>query len=834
MDAGLLRRYSKKQTLDMNDPTQTNAKPLMRMLLVKNLIKCLMAWIALGSIACTTSPSTPVTPTEANPVSVELTAPTSSDVTTNALGGSSALTSPLALTKPSSPANPVADRTAQSMVTKAQKAQHSGHLHASKAENASEAENTEVLEEGGDVLESPLEESYDENGSDVSIEIEEEVLEHTITQDQLSQLLKNSESREGKTIFEGFIETPLPLLLEKHSDDAREVQLFPLEPVDIVRMTLKNDNKNKKEEHAKMSEEDEASHPGLIDIQQESLLSLIDESDPSMEPQNFEKKSIEEKSEEVIYDIPIVMNKRVEQLMDLYLNKRRKVLELGLRRSGQYLPMMQSILKEKGLPLDLAYLVAVESNYNTKARSQSHAVGLWQFIASTGRNHGLQINQWVDDRMDPIKATYAAANYLSTLYHEFNDWELSLAAYNSGEGRVRRAVKKAQMQGLPADFWSIHLPRETRNYVPAMMAVTIISKNLKKYDLDSIGTQDPMIEDKFTLPTKFPLQEIASRSGISFKELLELNPSLYRGLPPFQQEEYSLYLPEKYHEPLLASLESKPEPEEKWHGAYAVFLDKSDRMTRILEKEGEPLYFRVRQGDTLWDLSGRYHTTVVRIRTWNGLSQNSVLSVGQRLKVYIPTWKVFAKAAEMTPSQQLNFPQKRSYVINVSLGDSLSGLARRYGTTVSQLMDWNSLEKPTDLQAGQRLIVGELATLSEEVTPSSIEAKYHVIRVLRGETLSRLAKRYNTTVKQIQLWNDLKQASDLRADQKLIVGKVSHAKASKKTGKHHVILVKEGDTLWSIAKLYGTSVQQLIALNNISSSQPLKLNQKLLVPVKDS
>ncbi|MBF0237536.1 MAG: LysM peptidoglycan-binding domain-containing protein [SAR324 cluster bacterium] len=567
-----------------------------------------------------------------------------------------------------------------------------------------------------------------------------------------------------------------------------------------------------------LSDEDEIIAPETEDLalnqpEVEETAELINE---------FEEKQ----TETVQYDIPIVENKRVEQLKSFYLYKRRKVLETGLHRSGKYLPMIRKIFAEKNLPLDLAYLVAVESNYHPRARSHKSAVGLWQFIPSTGRLYGLKINKWIDERMDPVKSTESAAKYLTYLYDMFGNWELAVAAYNTGEGRVMRQVRKAKALGVASDFWSLKLPRETRNYVPALMAVTIISKNLKAYGLEHIEPELPMIEDSVKISSNYSLQEISKRAGVSMEELMDLNPALYRGIPPLHEQEYSLVLPKEKHEPLLASLEQNPEPEQRLDKSYADYLDYSSSMTQILAEHGDPVYIYVHRGDNLSTLARKHNTSVQRLMEWNHLHKHSILRINQRLKVYIPTWKVFNLAASRK-SQPVIEPPANGYSITVQPGMTLSQLSRRYRVSVNTLMQWNGLTRPSQLRANQKLIVGK--TVSRPVsTKNSIDSgKYRVIEVPSGMTLSEIAIRFNTSVEQLLQWNNLDHPRDLKAGQTLIVAPVS---STDKEQPHHVIRIRKGDTLWKIAQTYGTSVEKLLVLNGISSPHSLQPDQTLLVP----
>ncbi len=439
-------------------------------------------------------------------------------------------------------------------------------------------------------------------------------------------------------------------------------------------------------------------------VEQNEISSQSEKTDHSYKRETTSAVSDHDSPEQVTYDIPIVFNKRVKQVLNYYLKKRKKSVEVGIRRSGKYLPLIKRILKEEGVPLDLAYLVATESNYDHRAYSPAGAAGLWQFIPATGRTYGLKKNRWVDERLDIVKSTHAAARLLKHLYETFNSWELALAAYNAGEGRVRKGIRIAKAKKRPVSYWTLNLPKETKRYVADFMAITIISKNLKKYGFDHIEKLPPLSGEKIELSTNFSLQEVAKRSNQPFEKLLLLNGFLIKAVPPLNQRKYSIYLPTVESEQrLLVSLAKNPNPYIQWKER-VVLADKSPYITRLLKKHGAPVYFRVRKGDNLWKLAKRYNTTVTRLRWWNKIGSNNLIRINQRLKFYLPTGKVYSMLASdraLVASNTRN--SKRT--ITVRPGDTLSLLARKYRVSVKQLQTWNKLAAPEALKAYQKLIV---------------------------------------------------------------------------------------------------------------------------------
>ena len=288
------------------------------------------------------------------------------------------------------------------------------------------------------------------------------------------------------------------------------------------------------------------------------------------------------------FDIPIVLNDQVMAWVDHYARKNRDSFRPGLVRSGRYIGMFREIFEEAGLPRDLAYMAHVESAYKLHAYSRAHAKGCFQFIASTGRRHGLRIDWWVDERSDPEKSAKAATSYLRALYEEFGDWYLALAAYNGGEGRVRRAIA---LGGGRRDFWAIqkHLRRETRNYVPAILAVTLISKDPEKYGF-RFEPDPPVVYDTVQVRGAADLHVLARCAGSDFETLEALNPALRRlqtppdGVTPVR-------VPVGRGTRTLAALESVPSTERvKW------------------------VRHPVRRGDTLYELARHYGVSVAAIQ----------------------------------------------------------------------------------------------------------------------------------------------------------------------------------------------------------------------------
>jgi len=367
--------------------------------------------------------------------------------------------------------------------------------------------------------------------------------------------------------------------------------------------------------------------------------------------------------------------------------------------------------------------------------------------------------------------------------------------------------------------------------------MAVIYKNPAKYGLGHVRPIDAMDETKASLPVSFSLEEVAQRSKMSFRLLREKNQALFLGVPPMTQKRYSFYIPQRFHTNLMASMEQNPEPSKKWSLSYNALLGNSAHVTGVLEKFGAPIYFKVRNGDNLWDLAKKHKTSIRRLARWNKLNSKSVLRVNRRMKTYVPTWRVFKEVGGVSaPSSPRLIAQR----IRVPKGGSLSVIAKRYRTSVKKLIKWNKLSSPNSLRAGQRLVIGY-----RKVSNSKLPSAANIIRVPRNTTLSHLALRYKTTVKKLMSWNGLTNSKQLRTGmrfyvkapakgrkkpQKIIVAKTSSNKAPKV--RHRIIRVRNGDTLWRLARFYQTTVKKLVALNELKSASSLRLNQKLIVPFR--
>ncbi|HPC82775.1 MAG TPA: LysM peptidoglycan-binding domain-containing protein [Thermoanaerobaculaceae bacterium] len=386
------------------------------------------------------------------------------------------------------------------------------------------------------------------------------------------------------------------------------------------------------------------------------------------------------------FDLPVVINPEVTSLIGFYTGTYRERFTLALERAARYLPFIREELRRAGMPLDLAYLPMVESAFNPKARSRARAQGLWQFMAGTGKLYDLKVNGLVDERNDPYLATTAAVRHLGDLHAMFGDWELALAAYNSGAGRVTRALKRGKGS---TDFWSLrrHLPRETRNYVPAMWAALVVAKNPEAYGFPRFEER-PECLGRVPVEGALDLEVLAERVGVGVEQLAELNPALTHRLTPAEGR-YQLAVPCGQEEAYAAAVAAIPPGE---------------RVRQFLHV--------VRKGDTPSAIARRYGSTVEAIVAANRLRNPRALRVGQTLVVprapggVASPQRPAARANESggprgakKPTPPSAGPAAGRYVVKP--GDTLYDIARRHGTTVAELKRLNnlgtSLIKPGDV-----------------------------------------------------------------------------------------------------------------------------------------
>jgi membrane-bound lytic murein transglycosylase D len=454
--------------------------------------------------------------------------------------------------------------------------------------------------------------------------------------------------------------------------------------------------------------------------------------------------------------LPLVMTDQVAGYINYFSSRGRGTLERGLARSGRYEDMIRRTLREEGVPQELIYLAQAESGFHPLAVSRAGARGMWQFMGSRAKGYGLERSWWVDDRQDPEKATRAAAHHLKDLYNEFGDWYLAMAAYNSGPGTVQSAVKRTGY----ADFWELYrrnvLPKETRNYVPIIVAVTIMAKNPGQYGLETVVKETPVPYDTVKIAYPIDLRLAAECVDVTTADLLDLNPSLLRLTTP-KDREFELHLPAGTADKFQLAVASIPADKRVWWR-----------------------YHKVQGGETLASIARTYRTSPKTIAEANDLDD------GLNNGAVAPETRLIIPIAPGKQSDTSTYAHAITHY-KVRKGDTVESVAENFGVSAKMIRGWNHL-KGSSL-AGRKVLYLHLpvtrgAGETQVATQRSGKSKHHAgtqtasanpvlhpavkrHKVKRGETLYSIANSYNTTVSALK--HDNRNIAALRPGMILVV-----------------------------------------------------------------
>ncbi len=474
-------------------------------------------------------------------------------------------------------------------------------------------------------------------------------------------------------------------------------------------------------------------------------------------PDSVYAKRIEELNRNTTIDL--VYNKHVKSFIDVYAVQKRSKTERILGLSDVYFPLFEQMLDKYNMPLELKYLAVVESALNPTAGSWAGAKGLWQFMYATGKQYGLNSNTLVDDRYDPLKATDAACRHLRDLYNQFGDWFLALAAYNSGAGNVNKAIRRS---GGIKNYWAIwpYLPRETRGYVPAFIAVNYVMNYAPEHNICPL---DPGIikngTDTVTVHDVLHFDQLNEMLGVPMADLKFFNPQ-YKAeiIPASSKKPYLLTLPNQYvesyidHEKELYTYKTKSG------------IDKDKLQERIKSMSDRSVHV-VKKGETLSTIARKYHVSVNQLKQWNNMKSDR-LSIGQKLVVY-SSGAPMAQVGNDKPVER----STTQITHTVKKGETLGKIAQKYKCTVTDLKRWNNL-KSTNIQVGQKLKVyppenqNVSSGNSSNNKPASSSSGTTTYTVKSGDSLWSIAKKFNVTVDHIKKLNNLKN-NDIKVGQKL-------------------------------------------------------------------
>ena len=430
--------------------------------------------------------------------------------------------------------------------------------------------------------------------------------------------------------------------------------------------------------------------------------------------------------------------------------KNQEYLDRVAERSRPYLYHVVSEVEKRGMPLELALLPIVESAFHPFAYSRSHASGIWQFIPSTGKIYGLKQNWWYDGRRDIVAATRAALDYLEKLNREFDgDWLLALAAYNTGERNVARAIRRNRKAGKKTDFFSLRLPRETRGYVPSLLAVAELVANPEQHGIVWQPVPDQQYFAQVNTERQIDLAVAAELAGMNMDELYTLNPGFNRWATD-PRGPHRLLVPVAAEQAFTEKLAALP-PDERvnWES------------------------HRIKKGETLAGIAARYRTSVASLKSVNNL-RSDVIHQGDILRVAAPkeALKHYTLSVDGRRMRGLrDTGDGKKFIYTVRRGDTLWDIGRHYGVSVKQLTSWNGISRRGILRPGQKLTLWFAESgkkKAETVTAKPASDPFHYT-VKKGDSLWSIAKKFNVTVKQLLAWNNLRKNKFLYPNQKITV-----------------------------------------------------------------
>jgi membrane-bound lytic murein transglycosylase D len=497
-------------------------------------------------------------------------------------------------------------------------------------------------------------------------------------------------------------------------------------------------------------------------------------------------------------DFPVLVNRQVQFYLDLYQGKQRKNFTRWLERSSMHMPFITAELEKAGLPVELAWLAMIESGFDPVAYSPAHASGLWQFIPSTGRNFGLRVDSWADERRDPEKSTKAAAAYLKALHREFGDWHLAIAAYNAGEGAVARGLKRYGAK----NFWELasydYLKLETKRYVPQMIAAVLIARNPAQYGFQQISYKNPSRHELVRVPSGTSLKTVAASGSLSVEQLRKLNKDLLTDqVPADAKGGWLLKVPAGRSALVAANLPK----------AQAVAVAAAVRPAA--QPAADYLSHKVAKNETLSGISEKYAVSMTALLKVNSL-RSAQLKAGQSLRIPAAAQQqALVVAAAPAPHEEAVQPAAEKVTHKLNKGETLSDLGKKYNVSVAEIMQWNKISHAGKVKAGQALTIqlpsAAAAQIAAAVTaPASggtVELTASGMKRKPGAELAAAEPKAKTAEPVVLLSSSGKRKA--AADEV----PVSYYK------------VRSGDSLWSISKKLEVSAGDIKNWNSLNGSQ---------------
>ena len=562
----------------------------------------------------------------------------------------------------------------------------------------------------------------------------------------------------------------------------------------------------------------------------------------------------------------IEYNQGLENIIKSFLKNRKKSFERLMGVSEYYFPLFEEALAKQNVPLEIKYLAVVESALNPRAISKMGATGLWQFMYHTGKQYGLNIDSYIDERSDPLKSSQAATQYMTNMYKMFGDWDLVLASYNSGPGNVSKAIRRS---GGQKNYWNIrkNLPKETQGYVPAFLATMYIYEYHKEHGIVPERAAVKHFEtDTIMIKQQISFNQIGDLLDVPVAQLQLLNPSYKLNVIPFYKDEpHFLRLP-RDKAAIFASNETQiyayaqnelEKRERPFKTLRATAIRDSATASFDSNKSSKTTYYKVKRGDNLSTIAGKYDVSTAQLKKWNNLKGSSI-AYGKSIKIFLTGSQKMLKSsnlkdnvliAEMKSKTQSSVSNATKHELAamegaavvrdyeatyiVANGDNLGTIANKYNVTVTDLKKWNNLTDTT-IQIGAELKIAKQQMISTDVLAINADRKDLVYVIQKGDNLAAIATKFAATLNDLKAWNKLSN-NTLTLGKSLIVAKdqivivtdkatvnsfktkSSIAKTAEKAADYHV---KKGDSLFSIAKKYpGITISDLKKWNDIRDEE---------------
>ena len=568
-------------------------------------------------------------------------------------------------------------------------------------------------------------------------------------------------------------------------------------------------------------------------------------------PTDLLKARLQEMDEKSPFHIEY--NQGLENIIKSFLKNRKRSFERLMAVSEFYFPLFEEAFDKQNVPLEIKYLAVVESALNPKAVSRVGATGLWQFMYQTGKQYGLKIDSYVDERSDPLKATEAAAQYMKNMYAIFGDWDLVLASYNSGPGNVAKAIRRS---GGQQNYWNIrkNLPKETQGYLPAFLATMYIYEYHKEHGIKPEKAPiKQFATDTVMIKRQMSFKQISELIDIPVAQLQILNPSYKLNVvPAYNDQTHFLRLPQdkmavftSNESKIYAYVDREANLRERPFQIVRPIVTQDSVNTFQRLAQAKVRYYRVKRGDNLSTIAQKYDVAVDDLKKWNNIRGNKV-AYGKNLKINgVEADQKSTAVAKVEIDKKgiqkdsLATPTNSIYV--VQKGDNLSNIAKKFNVTVAELQDWNKLTtKSISLGASLQVVKNPI---HNEVIAEPVERKDIAYSVQKGDNLGSIAKKFGASVEDLKQWNNL-TSNAIAIGNSLIVAKneividtnkVAIASFKKKeqypttASKESEYYVKKGDSLYSISKKYpGVTISDLKKWNNITGEE-LKPGMKLKI-----